>query len=85
MPSFALKHPLPSLPTETYSHILSFCDGDTLGRASLVSLAFLELASPHLYGHIIITGLAQLNRLFYSEVSTTLLSPLPLLSADWRL
>ena len=49
------------LPTETYQHILSFCDGDTLGRASLVSLAFLELASPHLYGHIIITGLAQLK------------------------
>ena len=71
MPATLRSRPLPSLPTETHAHILSYCDAQTLGRASLVSLAFLEIASPHLYGHITITGLAKLNRLFYQDVSTT--------------
>jgi hypothetical protein len=64
-----IRGPLSSLPTETYQHILSFCDPSTLGRASLVSLAFLELAGPFLYRDVNVTGFDQLERLFYSEVS----------------
>jgi hypothetical protein len=59
------SRPLPALPTETHAHILSFCDPQTLGRACRVSLAFLELASPHLYGDITIRGYEQLKTLFY--------------------
>lgn len=59
---------LPSLPTETHAHVLSYCDAQTLGRACLVSFAFLELAGPLLYEHINITGFAQLESMFYNEV-----------------
>ena len=67
-PSRPSRH-LPLLPLETKAHILTFCDAPTLAQASLVSLTFLELASPRLYGHITITGFDQLDRLFYKEVS----------------
>ena len=66
----------PSLPTETHAHILSYCDAQTLARASRVSLAFLQLAGPHLYEHITIRGFKQLERMFYREVCR--------LPASWR-
>ena len=61
--------PLPSLPIETKGHILSFCDSQTLGRATQVSLAFLELAGPILYEHVTVTGYDQLRRLIDGRVS----------------
>jgi hypothetical protein len=66
---------LPSLPTETHEHILSFCDQQTLGRACLVSLAFLELASPHLHRDITIHGFLHLDKLLHpDEVRTRTVS-----------
>ena len=63
---------LPSFPTETHAHILSYCDQQTLARISATSSTFLELAGPLLYRHITITGFDQLQRLFYTDVSITL-------------
>ena len=71
MSSSSSSH-LPALPTETHAHILSYCDDQTLGRACLVSPAFLELASPLLYTHVAITGFDQLVKLFYDDVSPML-------------
>ena len=61
--------PLPYLPLETKAHILANCDVQTLGRATQVSLAFLELAGPILYEHITVTGYNHLQRLIDGQVS----------------
>ena len=82
-------HPPPSLPIEMKRAILSFCDAPTLAKASLVSVSFLELASPFLYKNIVIYGLQHFEKLFYEEVSIYLPLPwllyLPLQTNPWSL
>ena len=65
----SVPRPLPYLPPEVKGHILRFCDRKTLYSAALVSLAFLELSSPFLYGHIDITGSRELYQLLCLKVS----------------
>lgn len=68
----------PALHWEIIEHILSCCDPCTLGRASLVSFATLERAGPLLYRHITITGFDQLGRMFYDQVSSSLIQTMNL-------
>ena len=59
--------PLPSLPTDLKREILSFCDPSTLAKASLVSLAFLEMSSPFLYRDVTIDGWRDVIKLICSR------------------
>ena len=63
------SRPLPHLPFETQAHILRFCDRPTLAVSSRVSLAWLELAGPILYEHVIVRGREQLEMMIRTEVS----------------
>ncbi|KAL7413380.1 hypothetical protein BDY24DRAFT_67034 [Mrakia frigida] len=62
---------LPSLPIEMKRAILSFCDAPTLAQACLVSLSFLELATPFLYRDVVLHGLKHFEKLFYEEKPTS--------------
>ena len=63
------SRPLPDLPSEIHQEILRFCDPSTLGRASQVSLAFLEFSSPLLYYDVEITSFTELGLLFASRIT----------------
>ena len=56
------------LPLELKLRVLEFCDVETLGRTSQVSLALLQLSGPLLYRHIVIHDYDHLQRLIRSEV-----------------
>jgi hypothetical protein len=61
---------LSAFPHEVLEDILRYCDQQTLGRTSRVSLAFLEMSGPLLYKSMVLTHWCQFQQLDRSDVSS---------------